>query len=87
MAKILIADDSVAELIIFQKFLNVPTNPSHALGTISLRGTILPIVDKRPELARMLQAVPGQTVMITPRNRYPRHRNRNHVEKAVWQGH
>jgi len=49
--------DVLAEIIIPQKIFPVPTTPSHVIGIINLRGSIVPIVDIRPTLN--LSASPG----------------------------
>jgi len=52
------------EIIIPQKIFPVPTTPSHVLGVINLRGSIVPIVDIRPALSLPQQSALGQIVII-----------------------
>ncbi|HYA89147.1 MAG TPA: chemotaxis protein CheW [Nitrospirota bacterium] len=52
------------EIIIPQKIFPVPTTPSHVLGVINLRGSIVPIVDIRPALSLPQQSALGQIAII-----------------------
>lgn len=56
--------DVLIEIIIPQKVFPVPTTPSHVLGVINLRGTIVPIVDIRPALSLPPQSAPGQIAIL-----------------------
>jgi purine-binding chemotaxis protein CheW len=56
--------DVLTEIIIPQKIFPVPTTPSHVLGVINLRGSIVPIVDIRPTLSLPQQSVLGQIAII-----------------------
>lgn len=56
--------DVLTEIIIPQKIFPVPTTPSHVLGVINLRGTIVPIVDIRPALSLPQQSTPGQIAIV-----------------------
>lgn len=54
----------LTEIIFSQKIFSVPTTPSHVLGVINLRGSIVPIVDIRPALSLPTQSVPSQTAIV-----------------------
>ncbi len=56
--------DLLLEIIIPHKIFPVPTTPSHVIGVINLRGTIVPIVDIRPALSLPQQSVPGQVAIV-----------------------
>lgn len=56
--------DVLTEIIISQKIFPVPTTPSHVLGVINLRGSIVPIVDIRPALSLPSQSAPGQIAIL-----------------------
>lgn len=56
--------DLLIEIIIPQKIFPVPTTPSHVLGVINLRGTIVPIVDIRPILSLPHETAPGQIAIL-----------------------
>ena len=53
-----------SEIIIPQKIFPIPTTPSHVLGVINLRGSIVPIVDIRPALSLPQQSALGQIAII-----------------------
>jgi chemotaxis signal transduction protein len=52
------------EIIIPQKIFPVPTTPSHVLGIMNLRGSIVPIVDIRPALSLPQQETRGQIAIL-----------------------
>ena len=54
----------LTEIIIPQKIFPVPTTPSHVLGVMNLRGSIVPIVDIRPVLALPGKSLQGQIAII-----------------------
>ncbi|HEY6009871.1 MAG TPA: chemotaxis protein CheW [Nitrospirota bacterium] len=56
--------DLLTEIIISQKIFPVPTTPSHVLGVINLRGSIVPIVDIRPALSLPPLSSPGQIAIV-----------------------
>jgi purine-binding chemotaxis protein CheW len=56
--------DVLTEIIIPQKIFPVPTTPSHVLGVINLRGTIVPIVDIRPALSLPHKSDSGQIAIV-----------------------
>lgn len=56
--------DILAEIIIPQKIFPVPTTPSHVIGVINLRGSIVPIVDIRPALSLPVSAGANQIAII-----------------------
>ena len=56
--------DLLTEIIIPQKIFPVPTTPSHVLGVISLRGSIIPIVDIRQALSLPQQSAATYQVAI-----------------------
>ncbi len=56
--------DVLMEIIIPQKIFPVPTTPSHVLGVINLRGTIVPIVDIRPALSLPAREQAGQIAVV-----------------------
>jgi purine-binding chemotaxis protein CheW len=56
--------DLLTEIIISQKIFPVPTTPSHVLGVINLRGSIVPIVDIRPALSLPPLSAPGQIAIL-----------------------
>lgn len=61
--------EMLLEVIIPQKIFPVPTTPSHVLGVINLRGSIVPIIDVRTTFALQPQSAaegraPGQIVII-----------------------
>lgn len=56
--------DLLTEIISSQKVFPVPTTPSHVLGVINLRGSIVPIVDIRPALSLPPQTTPGQIAIV-----------------------
>lgn len=56
--------DLLTEIIISQKIFPVPTTPSHVLGVINLRGSIVPIVDIRPALSLPPLSTPGQIAIL-----------------------
>jgi purine-binding chemotaxis protein CheW len=54
----------LTEIIIAQKIFPVPTTPPHVLGTINLRGNIVPIIDIRFALSLPPQSKPEQIIII-----------------------
>jgi purine-binding chemotaxis protein CheW len=56
--------DVLAEIIIPQKIFPVPTTPSHVIGIINLRGSIVPIVDIRPALSLPALSGANQVAII-----------------------
>jgi chemotaxis signal transduction protein len=54
----------LTEIIISRKIFSVPTTPSHVLGVINLRGSIVPIVDIRLALSLLQLSVPGQIAIV-----------------------
>ena len=56
--------DLLTEIIISQKIFPVPTTPTHVLGVINLRGSIVPIVDIRPALGLPPLSTPGQIAIL-----------------------
>ena len=56
--------DLLTEIIIPQKIFPVPTTPTHVLGVINLRGSIIPIVDIRPTLSLPPLSAPGQIAIV-----------------------